>query len=62
MMPENNVEQDRMVCRSCGNEERASEGYPCADCGTFLCLLCTFKGVTRCTACEAKSKGADATE
>ena len=24
-----------MVCRSCGNEERASEGYPCDVCGTF---------------------------
>jgi hypothetical protein len=56
-MPES-VEQDRMTCRACGNEERASEGYPCADCGTFLCLICTFKGVTRCTACEAKHKEA----
>jgi hypothetical protein len=61
-MPENNVEQDRMVCRSCGNEERASEGYPCADCGTFLCLLCTFKGVTLCTNCQAKLKGAEIKE
>src|SRR5437764_96015 len=33
------MEHDGMVCRSCGNEERASEGYPCADCGTFICLL-----------------------
>jgi len=29
------MEHDAMVCRSCGNEERASEGYPCADCGYF---------------------------
>ena len=51
-------EHDGMVCRSCGKEERASEGYPCADCGTFLCLMCTFKGVERCTACEEKRKKA----
>ncbi|HEY7861424.1 MAG TPA: hypothetical protein VIB98_08255 [Gemmatimonadaceae bacterium] len=56
------VEHDKMVCRACGNEERASEGYPCADCGTFLCLICTFKGVTLCTACEAKQKDAGAKE
>jgi hypothetical protein len=61
-MPENKLEQDRMVCRACGNEERASEGYPCADCGTFLCLLCTFKGVTLCTNCQEKLKGAAAKE
>jgi hypothetical protein len=42
-----------MICRSCGNEERASEGYPCANCGTFICLICTFRGVVRCRACEA---------
>jgi len=59
-MPENKLEQDRMVCRACGNEERASEGYPCADCGTFVCLLCTFKGVTLCTTCQEKHKGAAA--
>jgi hypothetical protein len=41
-------EHDAMVCRSCGNEERASEGYPCSNCGTFLCLICTFKGITLC--------------
>ncbi len=40
-----------MVCRFCGNEERASEGYPCTSCGTFLCLICTFRGVTLCTVC-----------
>jgi len=53
-------EHDGMQCRSCGNEERASEGYPCADCGTFICLICTFRGVTRCKACEEKAKAAKA--
>ena len=43
-------EHDAMMCRSCGNEERASEGYPCADCGTFICLICSFRGVTLCAA------------
>jgi hypothetical protein len=61
-MPENNVEQDRMTCRACGNDERASEGYPCSDCGTFICLICTFKGVTMCSTCEAKLKGVAAKE
>jgi hypothetical protein len=59
-MPEHNLEQDRMICRACGNEERASEGYPCADCGTFLCILCTFRGVKLCSMCEAKQKDAAA--
>ena len=53
-------EHDGMQCRSCGNEERASEGYPCSDCGTFICLICTFRGVTRCKACEEKAKAAKA--
>ena len=48
-------EHDAMRCRSCGNEERASEGYPCATCGTFVCIMCVFKGVVRCAACESKS-------
>ena len=47
-------ERDAMTCRSCGNEERASEGYPCADCGAFICLMCDMRGVTRCRACETK--------
>jgi hypothetical protein len=51
-------EMDAMVCRACGNEERASEGYPCEDCGTFICLICSFRGVTRCKACAAKKSGA----
>jgi hypothetical protein len=43
-----------MQCRACNQQERASEGYPCVSCGTFICLRCTFKGVVRCAACEAK--------
>ncbi|HXE57499.1 MAG TPA: hypothetical protein VNK43_05825 [Gemmatimonadales bacterium] len=48
-------ELDAMRCRACGREERASEGYPCADCGTFICLICSFRGVTRCAECQAKA-------
>jgi hypothetical protein len=47
-------EHDAMTCRACGREERASEGYPCADCGTFICLICNFRGVMLCRACSAK--------
>ena len=50
-------ERDQMVCRACGREERASEGYPCADCGTFIGLIGTCRGVTRCAACAAKAGG-----
>lgn len=53
-------ERDAMQCRSCGREERASEGYPCAGCGTFICLICNLRGVTRCAACEAAAAGAPA--
>jgi hypothetical protein len=42
---------DRMVCRACGRNERASEGYPCANCGTFICLICTMRGVVLCRSC-----------
>jgi hypothetical protein len=52
-------ERDAMVCRHCGKEERASEGYPCAGCGTFLCIICTFRGYAYCLACE-KTMGASA--
>ena len=48
-------ERDAMVCRACGREERASEGYPCAGCGTFICLVCELRGVTLCKACAAKA-------
>jgi hypothetical protein len=44
-------EKDSMKCR---NEERASEGYPCDDCGTFICLVCQMRGVTLCKACQEK--------
>ncbi len=42
-----------MVCRACGREERASEGYPCDGCGTFICQICNMRGVRRCKACES---------
>ena len=45
-------EKDAMVCRWCGNEERASEGYPCVECGTFICVMCSFRGVVKCKTCE----------
>ncbi len=48
-------ETDGMVCRACGRDERASEGYPCDGCGTFVCLMCSFRGVTRCSACAEKA-------
>lgn len=47
-------ERDAMICRSCGNEERASEGYPCQECGTFLCIICTNRGIEYCKTCAAK--------
>ena len=47
-------EKDAMTCRACGREERASEGYPCQNCGTFICLICSFRGVTLCRECAAK--------
>ncbi len=46
-------EHDAMVCRACGNEERASEGYPCTGCGTFICVICNMKGITMCKTCSA---------
>jgi hypothetical protein len=42
-----------MLCRACGKEERASEGYPCESCGTFVCQICALKGVTLCASCQA---------
>ncbi len=47
-------DRDTMTCRACGRDERASEGYPCAECGTFICLMCNFRGVTHCAKCAAK--------
>ncbi len=48
-------ETDGMLCRACGNQERASEGYPCEECGTFVCLICSLRGVTRCKSCAEKT-------
>jgi hypothetical protein len=45
-------ERDMMVCRSCGKEERASEGYPCVDCGTSIRLICNIRGVSLCKVCQ----------
>lgn len=44
-----------MICRSCGNEERASEGYPCAHCGEFICIMCNMRGITLCRECRDKA-------
>jgi hypothetical protein len=55
------AEHDAMQCRACGREERASEGYPCHGCGTFICQICDMKGVTLCRACQDK-QGANSTE
>lgn len=52
MTAEKKPPTDSMTCRACGREERASEGYPCDKCGTFICLMCMFRGVTQCTACQ----------
>jgi hypothetical protein len=52
---------DLMNCRACGREERASEGYPCARCGTFICLICTFRGTVVCRDCAAREGSAPAT-
>lgn len=53
-------ERDAMVCRACGREERASEGYPCANCGTFICIICNFRGVTLCRNCNTSPEGTPA--
>jgi hypothetical protein len=50
-------ERDMMRCRACGREERASEGYPCEGCGTFICIICHFRGRTRCAECEGGQGG-----
>ncbi|MEO8031786.1 MAG: hypothetical protein ABI765_13125 [Gemmatimonadota bacterium] len=52
-------EHDAMLCRACGREERASEGYPCQVCGTFICLVCTFRGVVRCRNCAGSHPDGD---
>ena len=53
-------EHDMMVCRACGNQERASEGYPCVKCGTFICVICSFRGVVRCQSCETPPQSGEA--
>jgi len=45
---------DAMQCRFCGGTERASEGYPCRGCGTFICVMCNIRGVVLCRECVAK--------
>lgn len=47
--------RETMTCRACGEEDRASEGYPCAACGTFICLICTMRDVTLCRECASKA-------
>ena len=56
--PRHPSERDAMLCRACGREERASEGYPCEGCGTFVCLVCTIRGTTLCRECVAKARSA----
>ena len=51
------TEVDKMVCRACGNDERASEGYPCDGCGTFICVVCNMRGVNLCKACQERGLG-----
>jgi hypothetical protein len=53
-------EKDAMICRACGNEERASEGYPCDGCGTFICVMCSFKGIAQCKKCVEALKHPEA--
>ena len=53
-------ERDAMICRSCGNEERASEGYPCAQCGRFICIVCSMRGIVLCKDCRDRSDSAPA--
>ena len=48
-------ERDAMQCRACGKEERASEGYPCAECGRFICNMCNMRGVVLCADCSKRA-------
>jgi hypothetical protein len=56
------AERDTMICRSCGKQERASEGYPCENCGTFVCQICTLRGVTLCASCQAAEDAREESE
>ena len=49
-------ERDAMMCRACGKEERASEGYPCSDCGRFICNMCNMRGVVAVRRLRAASR------
>lgn len=49
---------DAMTCRACGREERASGGYPCQGCGTFICVVCNMKGVVLYRECQARAEAA----
>lgn len=51
-------ERDAMRCRACDTMGRASEGYPCTSCGTFICLQCTLRGITQCPACRPPAASA----
>ena len=53
-------ERDSMQCRNCGKEERASEGYPCERCGTFICQICAMRGVTLCKKCAEEESASAA--
>jgi hypothetical protein len=44
-----------MTCRACGRDERASEGYPCSRCGTFICVICNFRGIVLCKKCQTET-------
>ena len=48
-MPE---EMERITCRYCGHDDRASEGYPCKVCGAFICVVCSIRGIAVCRSCE----------
>ena len=52
------TDKEAMVCRACGHIERASEGYPCLGCGTFICVMCNLRGVVFCKECTAKGLAA----
>jgi hypothetical protein len=53
-------ERDAMTCRACGKEERASEGYPCGDCGRFVCNMCNMRGIVLCAACSPRAAATSA--
>jgi hypothetical protein len=55
-------DSDRMSCRACRRDGRASEGYPCRECGTFICLLCSIRGVVLCADCATRAASEATTE